>query len=454
MELFYMEDTDDGATTWVPADQPITTTQVKNNPVDIDLAPILNYDMGRVERPKAVFEAMPKRPRMEDKPFPPAESIYSEEKYKRLYANYEKNLADWKTQRPRYLAAEEAWQKVVNERLAMIRQYKDNLLEVEVKIKVLLAMKAVGKMESRRAPIEMLQMMFSFLKKQMLINIDERKIHTAALGNYTRDIISERSLVFNTEGYWMTPKDDFCRDLRLMIYDAMQLAREQRYAETGRMDETGFGSYMARVSGLGWINCDRFRRSGTMNTTTLTVAEVEKGTKHYLIYKNIASIIGGSNDGNVSIFREVQKGDPVKLVAVKLVDEKPYMAVRDFVTAEDETVVMDFYPAGLNDIKAELNQVDMARSTTLVQEEAGSLSLSIFPNPTTDAFTAEVSDKEDLAGLAIYDMRGAVVKTIDYATIDKSNPVSVSEFEDGTYVVTARFKDGRVSSEQLIVQNE
>ena len=147
MELFYMEETADGATTWVPAESPITSTQVKNNPVEVDLDPIINFDLGRVERPKAVFPPMPRRPSMEKRPFPPAESIYSEDKYETLYTNYENNLAAWKVQRPKYLAAEEAWQKVVDERLDMIRAHKTNLLEMEVRIKLYNAMRGISYMQ-------------------------------------------------------------------------------------------------------------------------------------------------------------------------------------------------------------------------------------------------------------------------------------------------------------------
>lgn len=452
MEVFYGEETDDGEMTWVTSEVPITSSQIKNDPVMIDLDPILNYDMGRVERPQVYFQPMPQRPRLKDKPFPPAKTLYSEKKYNSMYANYEKNLEDWKKQLPKYLAAEEAWQEVVSERLEMIKEYKEKLLEMEVRIKVLTAMNGVRQMEGRRAPVEMLQSMFSFMKKPMRIVIDERKIHKAALGNYTRDVISERKLKFNLEGHEMLPKDEFCRDLRLMIYNALQLAREKRYRETGKIDSRGFGSYVAKISNLGWINCDRFIEQRESNK--LFVNEAEKGTKHYLIYKDISSIISGRMlDEDKVTFNSAQLGESVKLVAMKLVDEKPYMAVKDFVIGRNQSITMDFHPCGLNDIKAELNSVDptLKPRSSVTNNEA--LSLNIFPNPTTDAFTAEVSQEENMIGLAIYDIKGSMVKNIDYNNRDQNNSVSVSDFESGTYVVTARFSDGRLSSEQLVISD-
>lgn len=129
------------------------------------------------------------------------------------------------------------------------------------------------------------------------------------------------------------------------------------------------------------------------------------------------------------------------------------MAVRDFVIGKNEVITMDFYPAGLNDIKAQLDSVDQA-GLPPARPVDEALSLSIYPNPTTEAFTAEVQGDNKVVELAIYDMRGSMVKNIDYATIDQNVPVSVRDIENGTYVVRARLSDGRLSAEQLVVQNE
>ena len=99
----------------------------------------------------------------------------------------------------------------------------------------------------------------------------------------------------------------------------------------------------------------------------------------------------------------------------------------------------------------ELNSVDPVSNISSV--ETLSLDLTVFPNPTSRSFTAEVKSPAPLSALSLYDMQGALIRDIPVTSDGGRIPVSVSDMEDGTYVVTATTQDGRISSEQLVIQN-
>ena len=452
MELFYGETTDEGMT-WAPADRNFTTSQVKNDPIMLDLDPIINYNLGRLERTKLKFPEMPPRPRYPKKPYPPSSTTYYGKKYEEMYASYEKNLDNWLNGRPKHEAKEAAWQRIVTERLGTIHTYKQGLLEVEYRIKIALALRSLKALEGRRASAEKLQRLFNFIKRPMRISIDDKKLHTAAFGNYTREVIADRSISFNVEGYWIYPKNDMCSGLKKMVFDAEQTLREQNFLKTGKIDKASFGSYVSGIDKLGWINCDRFRRG--YEKSNLVVNKTNNTTKHYLIYKGLRSFVSGRRLPESTKFWDVAVGQPVKLMAISLIDEKPHMAVQEFTITHDQVVDMELKPCSLEDIKAQLNSVDDEREQFVETESLSyELDLNIFPNPTAVSFTAIAEPAEEVRELAIYNLQGKLVKQIAAGREGSEVPVSVSEFESGTYVVMAVFNNGNSTSEQLVIQNE
>jgi len=450
MELFYAVETETGMT-WVPTGTPLTTTQVKNNPLDIDLNPILNYEMGKLEKPELKFEKMPVRPSFGHMPLPPSDRIYSAQKYKEVYKKYEVKLQEWKDREPLYLQEMEVWNGIVNQRLKKIEVHRQALLEVNYKIKFITALQGLQRMENRRAPSELIQRMFAFMNHPMRINLDDRKIYKSAFQNYARGIIEERKLETRDEGYLIYPKKtDFCSELRARIFEAEKYAAELRYKETGLIDRKGFGSYVAGISKLGWINCDKYTRGG-YELTELKVVEVAPETRHYLIYKDIRSLISPRKAVGEVTFVNVPVGEEVKLVALKLVDEKPQMAIKEMKVDYNGKVVLDFFPTDLEQIREELNSVD--KTVKKEAAETYDLSLNVYPNPTTLEFTAVAEPRQKLSSLAMYDLNGALMKSIPAREQQEQDKISVADFENGVYVVTATYNNGRVTSERIVVQN-
>ena len=140
-----------------------------------------------------------------------------------------------------------------------------------------------------------------------------------------------------------------------IIDKAKKAATEKRYRETGKISREGFSKYLVGISRLGWINCDRFTNEEVF--TNLTVTNGGDGTRYYLIFKDIRSILRPNARTQDIKFNRIPLDKSVKLVAMKVVDEKPYLAVKDHKLGKDDLVSLDFKPATLREIKTELNSV-------------------------------------------------------------------------------------------------
>lgn len=280
--------------------------------------------------------------------------------------------------------------------------------------------------------------------------MEERKIYKKAFQNYAREIIKERNLEIKKEGHLVYPRSNFHPELRTLVFEARKVAMEEQFQKSGSIDRENFGSYVAGISKLGWINCDRFGTFGERVDVGITSPMAE--TRYYMIFKNIRSILRPSNKFHHKKWRQVPVGEEVKLIAIQLVNEKPYMAVEDYVIQSgDNDIDFNFYPCDLTDIRQELNEVEMQDEE--VSEEL-TLEVRTFPNPATTELSVEVSSPELLSEISLYDMGGNLVKCIQKDNlINKSNTISVSDFENGMYVVNANYSDGRSVSDRVLVSH-
>ncbi len=449
MEVFYGVEEEDGLVSWEAAGVPVRTTQVKNDPLMVDLSLIVNYEFGKIEEPKIQFDKMPVRPRAKDMPYPPSKQIYSESKYQELYANYEKNLQAYYDNKPLEQRALDAWYREVTKRVERIDEYKKEMTEYNYAIKLISTVKRLERMGQRRAPAELLKSLFSFMSQPYRIRLDHKQAYRKAFGNYTRQIIEEKKLEVLQDEHLVYTRNNYYPDLRALIFDAQKRADMERYAKTGRISNDGFSSYVVGISELGWINCDRFRQSTVRSTVTVLSGSEYQNTRYYMIFKDIRSILTGRRGVGQGQFKNVPVGEAVKLVALKLIDQKPHMAAMDHITGKNDIVKLDFNPVTLEQVKEELNSLDPMSSTeTLAAEPV--LSVKMFPNPTSESFSVTAEPKELVSEIAMYQMDGALVKSIPSESVD--NEVSVTDLVSGTYVVSARYTNGQVASERIVIQ--
>lgn len=107
---------------------------------------------------------------------------------------------------------------------------------------------------------------------------------------------------------------------------------------------------------LGWINCDRFAGRGNLN---LIVKLDNRDTDVKIIFHSMKSLIVGNNNGFTSRFGRVPKGEKVTIFAVKYVNDKPFVCLKEFITSRDE-INLEFKlltKEKLRDCTAQINKI-------------------------------------------------------------------------------------------------
>lgn len=126
-----------------------------------------------------------------------------------------------------------------------------------------------------------------------------------------------------------------------MFYDP---ETEQYYSNIGDVffqvnkNEAGLDSYLLSSGSLGWINCDRFYDDPTEKMEIIVSVDTALNPSVRLVFKNIQSVMSGYSDENGKIhFEGIPQGSEVSLVAYSIVDNKPYMAMKNIaVTTNSE----------------------------------------------------------------------------------------------------------------------
>jgi TonB family protein len=115
-------------------------------------------------------------------------------------------------------------------------------------------------------------------------------------------------------------------------------------------------SYALSSSKLGWINCDRFARRGNLN---LAIKLDDKNTDVKIIFHRIKSLIAGYNNGLYSKFGRIPTGERVTVFAVKYVDKKPYICLKEFMTSS-KSIKLEFdelTKEGLKDVTKRISKI-------------------------------------------------------------------------------------------------
>lgn len=123
---------------------------------------------------------------------------------------------------------------------------------------------------------------------------------------------------------------------------------EQYYSNIGDVffqvnkNEAGLDSYLLSSGSLGWINCDRFYDDPTEKMELVVSVDTALHPSVRLVFKNIQSVMSGYADDNGKIrFEGIPQGSEVSLVAYSIVDNKPYMALKNIVvTSNSEEKMM------------------------------------------------------------------------------------------------------------------
>lgn len=116
------------------------------------------------------------------------------------------------------------------------------------------------------------------------------------------------------------------------------------------------GGYVATVSQLGWINCDRFY-DDPAEKMQVVVNEAEEATL-YAVCNDIRAMLSFQRDNSGRyVVNGLPKGRPVTVVAVKMENGMPQYARRD-IKVGDEPLSMQYQSMPLRELKEALRQLN------------------------------------------------------------------------------------------------
>ena len=133
---------------------------------------------------------------------------------------------------------------------------------------------------------------------------------------------------------------------------------EQSYTDT-TMQKASSGDIMYYVfnsTELGWINCDRFLNiSPKVNFVVKLDKDIENVKIIFDRYKSIMDVF--PENGTYS-FKNVPSGEKITIVAIKRVDNKPYLAIKETKTSTQVEKELFFQPVTIESLKTEMKKLD------------------------------------------------------------------------------------------------
>ncbi|MBC7774618.1 MAG: hypothetical protein H7246_04205 [Phycisphaerae bacterium] len=116
--------------------------------------------------------------------------------------------------------------------------------------------------------------------------------------------------------------------------------------------------YVATVSKLGWINCDRFYNDPALKMEVL-VNEAEDATL-YAVCKDIKAMLPfHRNSKGMYVANGLPKGQKITVVAIKIKDGMPQFAQRDMNVGDAALPSLAYRSLPLRDLKEELKKLNI-----------------------------------------------------------------------------------------------
>ena len=116
--------------------------------------------------------------------------------------------------------------------------------------------------------------------------------------------------------------------------------------------------YLFSSTQLGWINCDRFyRKNVSITNYSILIEEPEKPIVN-LIFHSFKAILPGYIESNRIVYNRVPLGEKVTIVALKTVDNKILLAVKETVITDKVETELDFQQVSLDLLKKEMEKLN------------------------------------------------------------------------------------------------
>lgn len=126
--------------------------------------------------------------------------------------------------------------------------------------------------------------------------------------------------------------------------------------KNGQLKNYMFDGFVTTVTQLGWVNCDRFYNIPTDQKVIASIAENEDASI-YLIHKNDAVFIKLSKNGNSYSSGAIPQKEPYKLIAIKVENGKPMLAIEELNTIPTMPIKLNYKTSTMSAIGRELSSI-------------------------------------------------------------------------------------------------
>ncbi|GAB3842603.1 hypothetical protein GCM10028821_51100 [Hymenobacter jeollabukensis] len=149
---------------------------------------------------------------------------------------------------------------------------------------------------------------------------------------------------------------------------ARQRVSKMSEQELAALETRQLGGYLFTASALGWMNCDRLIRSNEPKVL-FTVRDTQPEDLVCLVFHNLRAVLSGTSSGRHHEFRQIPRGEPVTVLALRRRGPDLEMAMTQTTVAGSSLDGLRYQPVTPAQLQTVLLQLDKVG-----QPGAGSLS--------------------------------------------------------------------------------
>lgn len=136
---------------------------------------------------------------------------------------------------------------------------------------------------------------------------------------------------------------------------------EKTYSDTTiqNASSNSISNYLFSSSTLGWINCDRLWKNNSAPSINYIVKlnDIEKSNAN-VVFHRFKAVLNGYPSSNGFSFPSIPSGEQITLVAIKYIDDKPYLAIKETQTSLMTEKELEFKPVTMELLKEEMKKLD------------------------------------------------------------------------------------------------
>lgn len=149
--------------------------------------------------------------------------------------------------------------------------------------------------------------------------------------------------------------------MRYEKYRAYKMGEYEKQLEAlGSVDASSLSTYFLNINRMGWANIDRFLKE-TPTTRLLAQEESDSPDSQAMVFlmipeRNIILRMPYQQDAGFML-RRVPLGEKAKVLALKIKDQKAFIASQEIIITDDLVLALNYQPGRLRDIRAELDAI-------------------------------------------------------------------------------------------------